>query len=339
MKRYLGFFLILCLIFGCCAAGENEIRFNYLYNDYYCVDGGTEVVITAEIDKNMVLGDRVIKAQLIGEDGTVYGEKSFDRKNRSRGFSVKVPADWTGTHNLAMYVDGVKCSNDFPVFIKVRQSVLRRIQTDEKVIAISIDCGAGGSYGAGQWMQLLEKYNGRATFFMTGRWAYEHPDAVRAVYEAGHEIGNHSYNHPHMETVKTLEKFKKELFDTNAIIEELVGVTPDLFRVPYGDWSYSINTVVRELGFREAVQWNIDTHDSIASRTVPNILMYATQKNIPAGSIVLFHCDNPSVKDMEKAFDYYVNTLGYRLVAVGDLLDMLPEGERYIDDNGVMYAE
>ena len=217
MKKILAL-LWLLLFIGVLAHAEG-FSFNYEYNSYFVYPSGTNVCIYATLKEGA--NGTPITAALTDSDGTVLCEKQYSSRNETHGFTFVMPDDWTGMHELAVYVDGEQCSEIFPVFVKEQLKPVKRVETDEHKIAITIDCGSGGTYGALEWLEVLEKYDARATFFLTGRWASEHPEAVEAIVAAGHEVGNHSYNHYHMETVSAWKTIKYELLGANAVIEEL----------------------------------------------------------------------------------------------------------------------
>ncbi len=170
-----------------------------------------------------------------------------------------------------------------------------------------------------------------------GFWASLYPETVKKIADAGHEIGCHSWSHAHLDKVKSWDEYYHELNDTNDIIESITGVRPTLFRVPYGDWSYTINTVCDYLDMPWVIQWNISSHDSDESNSDSFILAHAMPAVVPNGSIVLFHCGNPAIDRMGPAFDYYINTCGMTLVTVGELIG---DGENvYVDDEFVLRSK
>src|SRR5690242_5398280 len=71
------------------------------------------------------------------------------------------------------------------------------VQTKDKRIAITFDVNWGND-NTEEILNILEQYNVKATFFVIGKWADEHPDLIKKISEKGHEIGNHSNSHPMM---------------------------------------------------------------------------------------------------------------------------------------------
>ena len=84
-----------------------------------------------------------------------------------------------------------------------------RGDTDEKKVAITFNCAVGNS-DIDSILETLDKYNVKATFFLLGSWADDYTGKVQKIYDAGHEIGNHSYSHKDMSLLSKAE-LEKEL--------------------------------------------------------------------------------------------------------------------------------
>ena len=84
-------------------------------------------------------------------------------------------------------------------------------------------------------LDILKEHDVHVTFFMTGGWVESYPDDVKAIYEAGHDLGNHSQNHKNMSQLSDEEK-TQELMSVHEKVKELTGVKMQLFRPPYGDY-------------------------------------------------------------------------------------------------------
>ncbi len=82
-------------------------------------------------------------------------------------------------------------------------------------------------------LDILKQYHVPACFFVVGKLAEEHPDLIRRMWDEGHEIGNHSWDHPDMYRL-TAEHQKLELTTTERVIQSITGHSTTLFRPPYG---------------------------------------------------------------------------------------------------------
>ena len=88
-------------------------------------------------------------------------------------------------------------------------------------------------------LDILKEHDVHVTFFMTGGWVESYPDDVKAIYEAGHDLGNHSQNHKNMSQLSDEEK-TQELMSVHEKVKELTGVKMQLFRPPYGDYDDAV---------------------------------------------------------------------------------------------------
>ncbi len=105
---------------------------------------------------------------------------------------------------------------------------------------------------------VLAAYDIRACFFVLGRWAERYPVLLERAVAAGHRVGSHSYDHPHM-TQLTDRAARAQLVRTDAAIGYLMGAER-LYRPPYGDHDARIGAMVEALGYR-TVLWTVDSHD------------------------------------------------------------------------------
>ncbi len=126
---------------------------------------------------------------------------------------------------------------------------------DMKKIALTFDDGPHPTYTE-QLLDGLKERGVHVTFFVTGEHARLHPDIIKRMQEEGHLIGNHTYSHIQL-TSKNREKFKQELIDTNAVIQEITGEEVQYVRPPYGSWDKSFE---KELNMFP-VLWTIDPLD------------------------------------------------------------------------------
>lgn len=127
----------------------------------------------------------------------------------------------------------------------------------EKVtcIALTFDDGPAAPETA-TLLTSLARYDARATFFTVGQNVAAHPELVRAEARAGHEVGNHSWNHPDL-TRLTPEQVASQLGRTSAAIKAATGKAPTLFRPPYG----AVNARVKAATTLSPVLWDVDTED------------------------------------------------------------------------------
>ena len=128
-----------------------------------------------------------------------------------------------------------------------RELPIYSVETDEKKAALTFDV-AWGNEDTQKILDILKKYNVHAAFFMTGEWVEKYPDEVKAIYAAGHDLGNHSENHKNMSRLSDEEK-TEEIMRAHQRVKELTGVEMNLFRPPYGDYNDEVIRNAQENGY------------------------------------------------------------------------------------------
>lgn len=160
---------------------------------------------------------------------------------------------------------------------------------DEKTIYLTFDCGYENG-NTGVILDALKKHNAKATFFVVGHFLESAPDLVNRMVQEGHTVGNHTYHHPDMSSISTMESFKKELDDVRSLYKKITGQEMAwYYRPPQGKYSTQNLKMAQELGYKTFfwslayVDWNADnqpTHDEAFSKLIPRI---------HPGAIVLLH--------------------------------------------------
>ncbi len=188
---------------------------------------------------------------------------------------------------------------------------------EEKLIALTFDDGPHPRYTP-KILELLEKYDVKATFFMIGSNAKFYPETARAVKNAGHEIGNHTYKHPHMLRLSEKELWN-EIKETERVFSEIGLDKPTLFRPPEGYRTKEQCGLLEKEGYRVVV-WSLDTHDWKGSAS-SDIVRYVTS-NIRGGDIILFHDyisgQNTTIAALEQLIPKLLKD-GYKFVTVSEL--------------------
>ena len=202
------------------------------------------------------------------------------------------------------------------------------VSREDKRIALTIDA-AWEDDKTPFILETLDKYGIKATFFLCGFWVNDYPDMVKAISDAGHEIGNHSMTHPHMNKLSSTQ-IRDELSAFESLINGVIGRGTKLFRVPYGEYNDTVIKTLRESGY-EVVQWNIDTVDWKPERSAQTILDSVLGK-LKDGSIILSHNNGYKIEQYLPALIEAAKAQGYEFVTVSELL---LEGSTLIDVNGV----
>ena len=190
------------------------------------------------------------------------------------------------------------------------------VKSEEKKIALTFDA-AWGADDTDTLISVLQQYNAVATFFVVGEWVDKYPDEVKKLHDAGNDVMNHSATHPYM-TSLSKEKMTEQLQICNEKISAVTGVTPTLFRCPYGDYNNSVVSAVESMGMY-TIQWDVDSLDWKDSSTVESIVTRVTGK-VKNGSIVLFHNDATYTPQALPIILEKLIAEGYTFVKVNDLI-------------------
>ena len=190
------------------------------------------------------------------------------------------------------------------------------VETDKKQIAISFDA-AWGNDDTETLINILKEYDAVATFFVVGAWVDKYPESVKQLNDAGHQIMNHSNTHPYMTKIDATQKLN-EINSCNQKIAEITGVTPTLFRPPYGDYDNATIEAVESLGMY-TIQWDVDSLDWKDNATADSICKRVTSK-VQNGSIVLFHNDADNTPAALPNILKCLKDEGYEFVFISDLI-------------------
>ncbi|WP_318614284.1 polysaccharide deacetylase family protein [Sporosarcina sp. YIM B06819] len=182
---------------------------------------------------------------------------------------------------------------------------------DVKKVALTFDDGPDPKVTM-QILETLEKFDAKATFFMLGSRVEYYPDIAKNVKDAGHELGNHTWNHPDL-TKAEVEKVRNEINRTSSIIETVTGTKATAFRPPYG----AINQTVRSQTNLPVVLWDVDTLDW--KHRDPNQLLANVKEKTKDGSIILMHDIHQATADGLDAILAYLQSEGYVFVTVSEM--------------------
>lgn len=191
------------------------------------------------------------------------------------------------------------------------------VETDEKKVALSFDA-AWGNEDTRQILDILKKHDVHVTFFMTGGWVEKYPDDVKAIHDAGHDLGNHSENHKNMSQLSDDEK-TKELMTVHEKVKELTGVDMNLFRPPYGDYDDAVILNAKENGYY-TIQWDVDSLDWKDYGVDSIIDTVVNHKNLGNGSIILCHNGAKYTKDALEVMIAGLKEKGYEIVPISELI-------------------
>lgn len=134
-------------------------------------------------------------------------------------------------------------------------------------------------------LEVLAKHTVRATFFLIGKYVQQSPDIARAVAEAGHVIGNHTFTHPNL-IFASATRTREEIQRCEQVLSDAVGSHSRLFRPPFGGRRPETLKIARELGL-QPVMWNITGWDW--SGKPADYIEGRVSRYVRGGNVILLH--------------------------------------------------
>lgn len=161
-------------------------------------------------------------------------------------------------------------------------------------------------------LDLLKKYNAKGTFFMVGHDVEGNEDIIKRVIAEGHQIGNHSWDHPVLTKI-SLEKAKSQINDTTAALKKASGLDVHIMRPPYG----AINGAIQAAVDQSFILWDVDTLDW-KNRNTASIMKEV--RKAQAGSIILMHDIHQTTIDALPLILQYLTEQGFEMVTIEELM-------------------
>ena len=243
-----------------------------------------------------------------------YNDSKFNinvESNKEDINSVEIPVN-----DLFKYIDETYLKGEdlekYNEYIKKRS---------RKAVALTFDDGPNPNTTPVA-LELLKKYNAKATFFMVGRAVAGNENIIKQVVAEGHQIGNHSWSHPLLTKI-SLEEAKSQINDTTEALKKASGQDVHIMRPPYG----GINSAIQAAVDQSFILWDIDTLDWKNRNTAS--IMKEVRKAQP-GSIILMHDIHQTSIDALPTVLQYLTEQGFELVTVDELMgDQLELHQKY----------
>ena len=200
------------------------------------------------------------------------------------------------------------------------------VQTDQKKVAFTMNC-AWNADDIDSILKTLKENNTKITFFMVGDWIEKFPEAVKKIYQDGHEIASHSDTHPHVNNLRYEENIE-EIEKSNEKIEKITGQKTKIYRAPYGEYNNTVIQAAQDKGYY-TIQWNLDTLDYTG--LTGDEMWNRLNEKLKSGDIILSH---NGTKHTAESLDMLIKNIkqkGFEVVRVSDLIYL----ENYtINSNG-----
>ena len=199
--------------------------------------------------------------------------------------------------------------------VAAKELPIYSVECDNKKIAITFD-SAWNDSDIDKIIQVLNEQECPSTFFVTGDWAERFPESLKKLYNAGHEIGSHSYNHTLYSTLSK-DEIISDMDKCDSVIESILGFRPNLMRAPSGDYTNNSILACKETN-RFCIQWDVDSLDwkELTEEQMKKRIL----DRVNNGSILLFHNGTKPTADALPGILTALKNEGYTFVKVGDLI-------------------
>ncbi len=214
----------------------------------------------------------------------------------------------------------------FTPTLRQNKDLLFEVATTEKLIALTFDDGPDES--TEEILDVLNKYNVRATFFVVGKNCLERVDTLKRIALEGHEVGNHTYTHPKFRA-KSREQISQELEKTSEVIFKIINSVPQYFRPPGGTINLRILEAAKAAHLR-VVLWTPEEDSKDWQNPGVTTIVRNVIKRAKGGSIILMHDGGGARKQTKDALPRIIEQLeadGYQFVTLSELVhakDSLP---------------
>ena len=218
--------------------------------------------------------------------------------------------------------------NTSPTSAKLNKELpIYNVDMEEKKVALTINC-AWNADDIDMILGTLKKHNSKVTFFMVGDWVDKYPEVVKKIYDAGHEIANHSDSHPHVNNLD-YDRNIKEIKDCSEKVKAIIGKETTLYRGPYGEYNDTVIKAAKDSN-HITIQWNIDSLDW--KSLTEDQMWQRIEPKLSNGSIILMH---NGTQNTALSLDKIISNIkekGYEVVKVSD---MIYKDNYTVDNNGV----
>lgn len=314
--------LILLLFIVGCSNEKYIIEDNYNLLISYPIIGNKKIdkKINNFIEENKKLYQKNNSQLVINYERNIYDELTLLKLNSFIYFNNE-NKDYVEHSLLLVYndlyelldltqkeIESIKNIDNINMSIEPIKRDLTKYK-NKKLIALTFDDGP--SVYTKYLLDELNKRDAKVTFFVIGNKVNEYADTISKAYLDGHQIGNHTYNHKNLFYLND-DNIRTEINKTNELIYNIIGVYPNVLRVPYGNVNYKIKNIAK----MNNISWNIDTLDwkyKSVNRIYKRILKSSD------GDIVLLHdIFKTSIKAVLKAIDT-LKEQGYEFVTIDEM--------------------
>lgn len=199
----------------------------------------------------------------------------------------------------------------------------------DKLIALTFDDGPNEHMRT--MLDVFEQYDGKATFFVVGKkFTKRTAEFVTQAFEAGHEIGNHSFSHEDM-AIKTDDEVLEEISKTQALVKEATGTEPIWYRPPFFSIGAGHHQLIQMPFAGQVVSAGDGSNDNLAEDRY-----YRVTNGAYDGAVVILHCNDITAEILPQIL-HDLKKNGYEMVTISELFAR--RGITPLPNTDAMYKE
>ncbi|RED40887.1 polysaccharide deacetylase family protein [Paenibacillus sp. VMFN-D1] len=268
-------------------------------------------IVAIDLAENRTLNESV---DLIAAEASAAGYHFVTLDKLVATGGVRKPADTVQGYQAAKY------NADYA---KADYKLVYSHKTAKKEIALTFD-DWGTDETITKLLDILDQYHVKGTFFLRADGVEKNPNLARAIAQAGHDVGNHTYSHPVLTKI-SVKQLQDEVVKAHRIITDAIQQQPAmLFRPPTGDIDDRTARIIAAAGYRNIVDFDIDPNDWNRERTASQIVNSVIQQSHSGGIILLHSLDDTHTAEALPGIIQNLRKQGYTFVKLSD----------WISDNG-----
>lgn len=189
----------------------------------------------------------------------------------------------------------------------------------EKGLKIALTFDDGPHEMTEKVLDLLLKYNAKATFFCIGTQIEKHPGILQRIINEGHIVGNHTYSHSKSFGFFSTSQVLQEVTQTDALLQNKIFKKPLFFRPPFGVTNPNIAKALSKTK-HHVIGWNIRSLDTVIDDE--SQILDRIKKRVKPGGIILLHDTSLKTVNVLEQLLLFLQSENYEMITVDKLLNI-----------------
>lgn len=313
---------------------EGEYEFIIVVTDE--ANNHTEKPVKVKIYKDdeapVIQGDKELVKYVGNSFDAMDGMSVSD--NRDKNVELKVISNSVNLKKAGTYEVEYEASDrsgnksTFMKKVTVKEKVVEKdYYSGDNIVYLTFDDGP--SYNTGKILKILDQYNIKATFFVTG-YSSTYRNYIKEAYDAGHTIALHTYSHEYSEIYQSQDAYFKDLQKISDLVEDITGFKSPYIRFPGGSsntisrnyCSGIMSTLTQEVRARgyQYYDWNVSSADASGSNVSTSTIISSATSAGSGNLMILFHDTygkDTTAEALPSIIDYYLNR-GFTFKAIDE---------------------